>query len=187
MWVQPSLGVLTFIWENEDDDARCLHPFKTEENPKKRVLETGRAAAKALATKTDLRTSAVGGNTLWTSGSWKLPCVSSVLLGFLLCIAAVTLRRPGLLHIKKEWGTFVCFSWHEDSAWLHWGIPLLSLGWVCGLTSTAETSCGHWSIPLLGHISVICFMYRFEECSCNISKAYYCFKDLWSERSFCLF
>lgn len=100
MWGQPSLGVLAFIWENEDDSIRCLHPFKTEENPKKRMLETGRAAAKELATKTDLWTSAVAGSTIWTSGIWKLPYVSSVLLGFLLCIAAVILRRPGLLHIK---------------------------------------------------------------------------------------
>lgn len=47
MWVQPSLGVLAFIWENEDDSIQCLHPFRTEENPKKRVLETGRAAARS--------------------------------------------------------------------------------------------------------------------------------------------
>lgn len=83
------------------------------------------------------------GNTVWTSGNRRLHHVSSILSGFLLCLAVHSLRSLGLLYMVISWGkrTFIHFFWHEGSAWFHWGIPLLSLRWVCGLPSTAANAC----------------------------------------------
>lgn len=145
MWVQPSLGVLPFIWENGEDNLRCLLPFKKGRKSKRNVcwseeeLLPRRWAVRQIFDEHLL----TAGNTVWTSGNRRLHSVFSILSGFLLCLAVHSLRSLGLLYMVISWGkrTFILFFWHEGSAWFHWGIPLFSLRWVCGLPSTAVNVC----------------------------------------------
>lgn len=194
MWVQPSLGVLPFIWENGEDNLCCLHPFKKGRKSQRNVCWRGE---ELLPMRWPVRQIfeehlLTEGNTVWTSGNRRLHCVSSILSGFLLCLAVLSLRSLGLSYMVISWEkrTFIHFFWHEGSAWFHWGIPLLSLRWVCGLPSTAANACLstthvkelmsykkplHWY--LLGRMSLMNWIRspwhgRFEEGLCLMSKVY---------------
>lgn len=145
MWVQPSLGVLSFIWENGEDTLCFLHPFKDGRKSKRNVCWRGdepppmRWPVRQILEEHLL----TEGNTVWTSGNRRLRCVSSILLGFLLCLTVRSLQSLASSYMVIRWEkhTFIRFFWHEESAWFHWDIPLLARGWVCGLPYTAEKAC----------------------------------------------
>lgn len=94
MWVQPSLGVLSFIWENGEDTLCFLHPFQNGRKSKRNVCRRGEESPPMRwpirqILEEHLLTE---GNTVWTSGNRRLRCVSSILLGFLLCLTVRSLQ-----------------------------------------------------------------------------------------------
>lgn len=119
------------------------------------------------------------GNTVWTSGNRRLHCVSSILSGFLLCLAVHSLRGLGLLYMVISWRerTFIHFFWHEGSTWFHWGIPLLSLRWVCGLPSTAANACfSAWHVKGTHELQQFSCIHMCLECIILLIN--------WSERAY---
>lgn len=137
MWVQPSLGVLPFIWENGEDNLCCLHPFKKGRKSQRNVCWRGE---ELLPMRWPVRQIfeehlLTEGNTVWTSGNRRLHCVSSILSGFLLCLAVLSLRSLGLSYMVISWGkrTFNHF-------FLTWRERLVSLGYSSPFSSVSVWS-----------------------------------------------
>lgn len=86
MWVQPSLGVLPFIWENEEDNLCCLHPFKRGKKRQETCVEERKCccqgAGRAVILTSPQNIWQLWGNTVWTSGNRRLNCRSSILSAF---------------------------------------------------------------------------------------------------------
>jgi len=107
------LGVLPFIWENGEENLCCLHPVKKGRKSSGNVCWRGeeRLPRRRAVRQIFGEHLVTAGNTVWTSGNRRLHCVSSILSGFLLCLAVHSLRSLGLLYMVTGWGkrTFIHF------------------------------------------------------------------------------
>lgn len=169
MWVQPSLGVLAFIWENEDDGARCLHPFKTEENPKEARVGDGKSCCQGAgngdrAPNICCRGVTLSGHLVVESYPASLPSCRVSCYALLLSL----------------WDVQACYtSNRSEPLWFVFPDMKIALGFI-----------GVFLSVLLGECVVTATSWDPDPCIYRYKQVitgYYCLKDLWSERSFCLF
>lgn len=88
------MGVLSFIWENGEDTLCFLHPFQNGRKSKRNVCWRGEEPPPMRWPLRQILEEHLltEGNTVWTSGNRRLRCVSSILLGFLLCLTVCSLQ-----------------------------------------------------------------------------------------------